>query len=133
MTVGLAARSDMEIIRIHSFILGSVVTIVGLQILVTGGYMNVYGIIQGKIDKKGLTAKIMDYHSLEAGLVIGIILFTSGMILGASVVYKWISSGFGSLSEIKSVIVSMILVAVGVQMALFSLIVSVFILNKEGD
>jgi len=133
MTVGLAAISDMEIIRIHSFILGSVVTIVGLQILVTGGYMNVYGIIQGKIDKKGLTAKIMDYHSLEAGLVIGIILFTSGMILGASVVYKWISSGFGSLSEIKSVIVSMILVAVGVQMALFSLIVSVFILNKEGD
>jgi glycosyltransferase involved in cell wall biosynthesis len=133
MTAGLAATSSLEIIRIHSFILGSVIIIVGLQIIATGGYMNVYGIVQGKIDKKGLTAKVMDYHSLEVGLVIGIILLVSGMLLGASVVYKWISSGFGSLSEIKSAIISMILVAVGIQMALFALIVSVFILNKKGE
>ena len=95
--------------------------------------MNVYGIIQGKIDRKGLTAKLMDYHSLETGLLIGIILFISGMLLGLSVVYRWISSGFGSLSEIKSATVSMVLVAVGIQMALFALIVSVFILNKQGE
>src|SRR3989304_4003622 len=82
MTTGLATISHMEIIRIHSFILGSVITIVGLQIIATGGYMNVYGIIQGKIDRKGLTAKFMDYHSLEVGLVVGIILLISGMTLG---------------------------------------------------
>jgi glycosyltransferase involved in cell wall biosynthesis len=133
MTIGLATVSNLEIIRIHSFILGSVITIVGLQIIATGGYMNVYGIIQGKIDRKGLTAKLMDYHSLEAGLVIGIVLFISGMILGSSVVYRWISSGFGSLSEIRGAIISMVLVAVGIQMALFALIVSVFILNKRDD
>jgi glycosyltransferase involved in cell wall biosynthesis len=133
MTVGLATTSNLEIIRIHSFILGSVIIIVGLQIIATGGYMNVYGIVQGKIDKKGLTAKVMDYHSLEAGLVIGIMLLISGMILGVSVVYKWISSGFGSLSEIRNATISMVLVAVGIQMALFALIVSVFILNKKGE
>lgn len=133
MTIGLAATSNLEIIRIHSFILGSVIIIVGIQILATGGYMNVYGIIQGKIYRKGLTAKLMDYHSLEVGLVVGIILFISGMLLGLSVVYRWISSGFGSLSEIKSATVSMVLVAVGIQTALFALIVSVFILNKKGE
>ena len=37
MTVGLAATSDFEIIRIHSFILGSVIIIVGIQIIATGG------------------------------------------------------------------------------------------------
>ena len=131
VTVGLATRSSMEIIRIHSFIMGSIVIIIGMQIIVTGGYMNVYGIIQGKIDRKGLTAKLMDYHSLEVGLIIGITLFIGGMMLGSSIVYKWISSGFGSLSEIIDAIVSMILIAVGIQIALFALIVSVFVLNKN--
>jgi glycosyltransferase involved in cell wall biosynthesis len=131
MTVGLATRSDIEIIRIHSFILGGIVIIIGMQIIVTGGYMNIYGMIQNKIDRKGLTAKLLDYHSLEVGLIIGIILFISGIMLGLSVVFKWISSGFGSLSEIKGAIISMVLIAVGVQMALFALIVSVFILNKK--
>lgn len=131
MTAGLASTSQLELIRIHSFILGSVIIIIGLQIIVTGGYMNVYGIIQNKIDNKGLAAKLLNYHSLEKGLVVGIILFTSGMVLGLSVVYKWISSGFGSLSEIKGAIISMVLIAVGVQIALFALIVSIFILNKK--
>lgn len=133
MTIGLATVSHLEIIRIHSFILGSVITIVGLQIIAAGGYMNVYGIMHNKIDRKGLTAKLLDYHSLEAGLVIGIILFISGMMLGSSVVYRWISSGFGSLSEIRNAIISMVLVAIGIQMALFALIISVFILNGRDD
>jgi glycosyltransferase involved in cell wall biosynthesis len=131
MTVELATISHIEIIRIHSFILGSVITIIGLQIIVTGIYMNIYGILHNKIDRKGLTAKLMDYHSLEAGLIVGIILFISGMILGLSVVDKWISSGFGSLSEIKSAMISTISVAIGIQIALFALITSVFILNKK--
>ncbi len=134
MTIGLATVSHLEIIRIHSFILGGVIIIVGLQIIAAGGYMNVYGIVHNKIDRKGLTAKLLDYHSLEVSLIIGIILFISGMILGVSVVDKWVSSGFGSLSEIRNATISMILVAVGIQMALFALIVSVFILNKrDGD
>ncbi len=133
VTVGLATRSHMEIIRVHSFILGSIVTIIGAQIIATGGYMNVYGIVHNKIDRKGLTAKLLDYHSLEAGLIIGIILFVGGMIFGFYVVHKWISTGFGSLSEIRGAIISMILIAVGVQMALFALIVSIFILNREED
>lgn len=131
MTIGLSERSNTQIIRVHSFILGSIITIIGTQIIATGGYMNIYGIVQGKIDRKGLTAKVMDYHSLETGLVVGIILFVSGMILGSSVVYNWISSGFGSLSEIRNAVVSMVLIATGVQIALFALIVSVFVLSKK--
>lgn len=131
MTAGLSTANHVEIIRVHSFILGSVITIIGIQIIATGGYMNIYGIIQGKIDRKGLTAKLMDYHSLEKGLAIGIILFVVGIILGSSIIYRWASSGFGSLSEIKSAIISMVLIAAGIQMALFALIVSVFILNKK--
>ena len=131
MTAGLATRSHMEIIRIHSFILGAVVIIIGMQIIVTGGYMTIYGMIHSKIDRKGLAGKLLDYHSLEVGLVIGIILFFSGMLLGSSIVYHWISSGFGSLSEIRSATMSMVLIAVGIQIALFALIVSIFILNKK--
>lgn len=131
MTIGLETRSDLEIIRVHSYILGAVVIIVGMQIIVTGGYMTIYGMIHNKIDRTGLASKLLDYHSLEKGLLIGIVLFLSGMIKGSSVVYKWVSLGFGSLSEIKGAIMSMILVAVGIQMILFALIVSIFILGEK--
>lgn len=133
MTVGLATTSELEIIRIHSFVLGSIVTIIGTQIIATGGYMNIYGIVHNNIDRKGLTAKLLDYHSLETGLIIGIILFISGMIFGINIVYKWIHSGFGSLSEIRGAIISMVLIATGIQIALFALIVSIFILNKRDE
>lgn len=130
---GSLAMSNLGIARLHSFILGSMITIIGMQMLATGGYMNVYGIMHNKIDRKGLTAKLLDYHSLEYGLVIGIALFAGGMILGSTVVYKWISSGFGSLSEIRNVVISMILIAVGIQIIFFTLIVSIFILDSKNN
>lgn len=133
VTVGLATRSDLEIIRIHSYILGSMIIIIGTQMIATGGYMNVYGIMHNKIDRKGLTAKLLDYHNLEIGLIVGIILFAGGLILGFSVVNRWIYSGFGSLKEIRGAIISMVLIATGIQIAFFALIVSIFILNKRDD
>jgi len=131
MTVGLATTSRLEIIRIHSYILGSMVIIIGTQMIATGGYMNIYGIVHNKIDRRGLTDKLLNYHSLENGLIIGIILFIAGIVLGSRIVYMWVYSGFGSLSDIRGAVMSMVLVATGIQIALFTLIVSIFILNPQ--
>ena len=131
MTVILSMQNNVENIRIHSLILGSMLVIIGVQMIATGIYMKVYGIIHNKIDKTGITAKILDYHSLEHGLVIGSLLFIGGMILGSNVLYKWMSSGFGSLSEVGNAVISMVLVAIGIQVLFSTLIISIFMLEQK--
>lgn len=133
MTVTLAMRGNVETTSLHSFILGSMLAIIGTQMIATGSYMKVYGIIHNKIEKDGLTAKLVDYHSLEIGLIIGALLFFGGMILGSRVLFKWISSGYGSLSEIGTAVISMTLAAFGIQIIFSALIISIFMLEKKDN
>lgn len=133
MVLSLAMRGNVETTRLHSFILGSMMAIIGTQMITTGGYMKVYGIVHNKIERIGLTAKLLDYHSLESGLLVGIVLFMGGMVLGSSVIIKWISSGYGSLSEVGRAVISMVLTALGIQVILFTLIISIFILDKKDN
>jgi len=131
MTVTLSIRGDVETTSLHSFILGAMLLIIGTQMIATGSYMQVYGIIHNRIDKTGLTSRILDYHSLEFGLLLGILLFFASMVLGSKVFLKWISSGYGSLSEVQNAVISMTLAALGIQMIFSALIISIFMLEKK--
>lgn len=131
MTLVLSLRGNVETTSLHSFILGSMLAIIGTQMIATGSVMKVYGIIHNKIDKTGMTAKMLDYHSLESGLVAGVILFFAGMALGTKILLKWISSGYGSLSEVGSAVISVVLAAVGIQIIFSALIISIFMLEKK--
>jgi glycosyltransferase involved in cell wall biosynthesis len=131
MIIALSLRGNVETTSLHSFILGSMLAVIGTQMIATGSYMNVYGIIHNKIDKKGISAKLMDYHSLEFGLFIGILLFFGGMISGSGVLFKWIASGYGSLSEVGNAVIAMVLAAIGMQIIFSALIISIFLLDKK--
>lgn len=133
MTAALSMRGNVETTSLHSFILSSMLAIIGVQMIATGSYMKVYGIIHNKIDRTGITAQILDYHSLEIGLLLGLILFAGGMLSGASVVYKWISSGYGSLAEVGNAVIAMVLLAVGMQIIFSTFIISIFLLDKKDD
>lgn len=133
MTLALAMRGNVETTSLHSFILGSMFAIIGTQMIATGSYMKVYGIIHNKIERTGMTAKILDYHSLESGLVIGMLLFLAGIVLGSNIIFKWVSSGYGSLSEVGNAVISVVLAALGIQVIFSTLIISVFMLEKKDN
>ncbi len=133
MTLTLAVRGNVETTSLHSFILGSMLAIIGTQMIATGSNMKVYGIIHNKIDKTGITAKIMDYHSLEFGLIFGFLLFLGGMVLGSKILFTWISTGYGSLSEIETAVISMVLAALGIQIIFSTLMISIFMLEKKDN
>lgn len=133
MTIALSIRGNVETTSLHSFILGSLLAIIGVQMIATGGYMKIYGIIHNKIDRTGITAHLLDYHSLEVGLLLGLILFAGGIISGSGVIYKWVSSGYGSLSEVGNAVIAMVLAAVGIQIIFSSLIISIFLLDKKDN
>jgi glycosyltransferase involved in cell wall biosynthesis len=133
MTLTLALRGNVETTSLHSFILGSMFAIIGTQMIATGSVMKVHGIIHNRIEKAGITSKILDYHSLEIGLLIGFLLFFAGIVLGSKILIKWISSGYGSLSEIGNAVISVVLAALGVQIIFSALIISVFILERKDN
>lgn len=131
MTLTLSIRGNVQTTSLHSFILGSMLLLIGTQMIATGGYMKVYGIVHNRIDKTGLTSKILDYHSLEFGLVFGFVLFFAGLVLGSSVIMKWIGSGYGSLSEVGTAVTSMTMAALGIQIIFSALIISIFLLEEK--
>ncbi len=133
LTVALILRGNVETTGLHSFILGCMLVIIGTQMIATGSYMKIYGMIHNKIDKTGITAKVMDYHSLEIGLLLGMILLSGGIISGSGIVYQWISSGYSELSEVGTAVVSMVLAALGTQIIFSSLIVSIFLLDSKDN
>ncbi len=133
MTIALLMRGNVETTGLNSFILGSMLVIIGTQMIATGSYMKIYGIIHNKIDKTGITAKLLDYHSLEIGLLLGIIILFGGIISGSGVIYKWVSSGFLELSEVGNAVIAMVLAALGTQIIFSTLIVSIFILDRKDN
>ena len=131
MTAALSMRGNVETTSLHSFILGSMMAIIGIQMIATGGYLKVYGIMHNKIDRTGITAQLLDYHSLEMGLLLGLILVAGGIISGAGVIYKWVSSGYGNLSEVGNAVIAMVLAAIGIQIIFSTLIISIFLLDSK--
>src|SRR5665811_801230 len=131
LTGTLSIRGNVETTSLHSYILGSMLLIIGAQMIATGGYMKVYGMVHNRIDKTGITAKLLDYHSLEFGLLFGILLFFAGIVWGSGLILKWIHSGCGSLSEVGTAVASMTMAALGIQVIFSTLIISIFILETE--
>jgi len=134
LTATIMLKGDVVENRLHSFILGSMLLVIGGQILTTGVYMKAYGFVHGMYEREdGLFKKLIDYHSLEKELVAGGLVVAAGLFLGASVVSTWIKSGYGSISEIEIAIMAMVLGAIGLQMIFMSIFLSVLMLDIDTD
>jgi glycosyltransferase involved in cell wall biosynthesis len=133
ITASLLLTESAAYNRLHSFILGSMLLIIGGQTLATGGYMKTYGLIHGmhRNDIKG--KKLLSYHSLEKELLGGSLILVSGIVLGLKVAYTWMNSGFGSLKEMESAVLSMVLAAVGLQLIFSAVFISVMLLEIDTD
>ncbi|MCD4821013.1 MAG: glycosyltransferase family 2 protein [Methanococcoides sp.] len=132
-TFSLLLQGNVEN-RVHSFILGSMLLLIGGQILATGTYMKTYGIIHGVYKRKNQSDyKFLSYHSLEMELLAGAFMFVIGIVLGAKVAYTWITSGYGSLLEIEHAVMAMVFGAIGTQLVFSAIFLSVMLLDTDTD
>ena len=133
LSLTILIQGDVQTNHLHSLIFGSILAIIGFQTLVTGIYMKAYAAVHGLCEREGFIKKLLDYHSLEKELIIGATLLLIGVAIGLKVVLTWISVGFGSLSEVESAVIAMVLAATGIQTIFTAIFLSVLLLEEEGD
>ena len=120
--------------RLHSFILASMLTVIGSQLFATGLYLGAYGYINGLYVKESFfIKKIMDYHSLELELFAGMVSLLAAIIIGLKVVLTWVSAGYGSLFQIQTAVFAMVFGSIGLQMIFTAIFLSVLMLGMDTD
>jgi len=114
---------------IHTLIAGSLLLIVGVQVLAMGICAQTYGVYyMGERDARfdAMRRRV----SLEHGLAAGAILATGGFVVGAVVVVHWIVDGFGALGQERLALEAATLVIIGVQIFFASFLISILGLRR---
>jgi len=117
----------------HSLILGSLLFIIGYQMLLAWIQFGAFGAVYGITETSGTINKIMNYHSLGRELFLGLIFLAAGVIVGLKVLFSWSAVGFGSLSQIQFVVVALIFSILGIQTIFSSMFLSLLLLNRAND
>jgi glycosyltransferase involved in cell wall biosynthesis len=115
---------------IHALIGGSLLMVVGTQVLALGLCAHAYGTyFMGERDP--WFDRMRARFRLEHGLLLGGVFALVGLALGALIVATWISHGFGSLSDEHMAVVAATLVIVGIQIFFSSFLLSILGLRRQ--
>ena len=126
-------QGNVESSHLHTFIMGAILVIGGVQVILTGFLMKTYSVIHGYENKEGIIEILMNYSNLEKFLFLGSCLFFAGVILGLNILLRWVSMSFGFLSEISTAIISLVLIVSGIQIFLFAVFQSMMLLNENNN
>jgi glycosyltransferase involved in cell wall biosynthesis len=114
---------------IHAEIAGSLLVVLGVQLLAFGLCARAYGVyFMGEHDD--WFGRMRSRFRLEHGLLIGGAIAIAGLISGGVLLGMWIDNGFGSLSEGQLAVLSATLVTVGAQVFFTSFLLSIIGLRR---
>ncbi len=116
--------------QIHTMIAGSLLMIVGTQVMGLGLCAHAYGTyFMG--EKDAWFDRMRDRLRLESGLVLGSLILVAGLALCATIVGKWIAAGAGELSEERLAVFAATLVIIGMQVFFTSFLLSILGLRRR--
>jgi glycosyltransferase involved in cell wall biosynthesis len=134
MLVALVSLSRIEILgrewQLHSMIGGSLLAIVGSQVLALGLCAHAYGsYFMG--EREAWFDRMRARYRLEHGLALGGITLLAGLIIAATIVVTWVDRGFGALSEERLLVGAATLIIVGLQVVFSSFLLSILGLRRR--
>jgi glycosyltransferase involved in cell wall biosynthesis len=116
--------------QVHSMVGGSLLMIVGTQVLALGLCARAYGTyVMGEHDP--LFDRLGRRVRLEHGLLGGGALILIGVVLAVVIGIRWADRGFGQLSEERLAVLAATLVIVGVQVFFSSFLLSILGLRRR--
>jgi glycosyltransferase involved in cell wall biosynthesis len=117
--------------RLHTLILGSLLLIIGYQMVLAWLHFGAFGKVYGFTKSSGIIEKIMSYHSLGRELSIGLLLLAVGIVGGLYVLYSWSTVGYGSLYQLQWAMMALILSILGIQTIFSGMFLSLLLLAND--
>ena len=118
---------------VHYMVVGSLLTILGFQIVTTGLFAKTYSHAARLYAPDRTLRVLMRFFNLERGLVVGAVLFLSGFAIDASILVHWLKSGMGALDAVRPAIQASTLMTVGAQTIVSSFFLSMLTLPRRGE
>jgi hypothetical protein len=116
--------------QLHAMIAGSLLTVVGTQVIALGLCAHAYGTyFMG--EKDPWFDRMRARFRLEHGLALGGTIALAGLAVGAVITAMWIDRGFGGLSEERLAVLAATLVIVGIQIFFSSFLLSILGLRRR--
>ena len=116
--------------EVHTLIGGSLLLIVGAQVVTLGLCARAYGIyFMGERDP--WFERMRERYRLEHGLALGGAITSVGLAIILAIVLEWIRRGFGSLSEERLALFAATLLVLGIQVVFASFLLSIIGLRRK--
>lgn len=128
----IGAVKPVEFQGLHTFILGAILLLGGVQFLLSGIVMKSYAITHQFDDCGPWFTRLLDYHMLQKVGFAGILLMISGFVAGGLIISHWIYHP-GPLSQVTMAIISLLSVIIGLQLMFTALNVSMMLLRCERE
>jgi glycosyltransferase involved in cell wall biosynthesis len=110
---------------LHYVILGSLLSLLGFQVISLGVYAKVYAFTGHFIERDMLVDKLFKWFNLERGIILGVILFLLGLAVNLAILYQWVTVGFGGQLRVREAVLAMTLIVIGVQTMFSSFFLSI--------
>jgi Glycosyl transferase family 2 len=133
--IALAVLAQVDVFGrewdLHTMVAGSLMMIVGVQVLALGLCAHAYGTyFMG--EKDPWFDRMRARFRLEHGLTLGGAILVSGLLMAAVIVFTWLERGGGQLSEERLALLAATLIIVGIQIFFSSFLLSILGLRRRG-
>ncbi len=105
---------------VHYMVLGSLLTVLGFQIVTTGLFAKAYSHAARLYAPDRTLRVLLRYFNLERGLLLGVAVFLAGFVIDAAILVRWLESGRATLDAIRPALQASTLMIVGAQTAVAS-------------
>ena len=119
---------------IHTLIVGGLCVIVGYQMMTAAVAARMFAVVEEIGPPSPLFRNAFERFSLERGIILGLMLIATGLILLAAVGWQWVDLGFPDLdpvSTVRPIVVSTTLIALGFQTLLMSFLYHMFMIPRR--
>jgi len=120
-----------RLLNVHAMVLGSMLTLLGYQIIMLGVYAKAYSWTQGFNTGSLVMTQTLKYFRLEKGLYLGFLFALLGLLVGGLTFVQWAKEGFGYLWALRPAILSMTFFVLGVQIIFSSFFLSILGIEKR--
>jgi uncharacterized protein YacL len=104
--------------------------IIGYQLILFTGFAKSYAMTHLE-EESPLLEKILQKFSGDMAVIIGAFGLILGFVIYVLILYKWISSDFGELNEIKNAILGLTLIVLGVQTITSAFMLSIISIKEK--